>query len=200
MPIVEIEYVRKAVDELVLDDCIRTRTASDAGWEIIDAMPGASSVAVAVGSCVEVDARVDEEDEEYYDEDEEYYDEDEEEVPVYQPIVKSDGKSFRDVVVANSHTRPSRAAASSAVTNDYSKPKRVWKPQIEIAKVSRQRVDRQYGASQVVDAYDPDDEGIWDVINAQLDNKLSNAASRSRSIVMLTPAQTARKAARIAAK
>ena len=45
-----------------------------------------------------------------------------------------------------------------------------------------------------------DEEGMWDLVYAQLDNKISNASTRVRSTTMLTVGQQAKKENRIASK
>lgn len=177
------------------------------GWEIVEDLSNAFGV-VTIESDDKSDLDLDDKMVEGFYEDYDYEEEDgdiEEELTPIESIQSSQlgiSMSYKDAL------KSSKRASSTHITEKQNIPpnyranyrSQTMKPIIQVKAVPYIRQDREYGQRPQSYVDDYEDEGMWDLIYSQMDNKLTAAASRYRSRTMLTPSQAATKASRVAQK
>lgn len=147
--------------------------------------------------------------EELYDDNQDYEEENDienetkTELQVIPPSKLGLKMSFKDAILSNKRPSISQINSNDNAQRNYKKRSTTteWKPKIQVEKVSNTRSDRLCGPQpSYFDIDDEDDNGYWDLVNSQLNNKSSAAATRYRGITMLTPSQQAKKDTRIIEK
>eukprot|EP00595_Chromulina_sp_UTEXLB2642_P001590 CAMPEP_0196764682 /NCGR_PEP_ID=MMETSP1095-20130614/6621_1 /TAXON_ID=96789 ORGANISM="Chromulina nebulosa, Strain UTEXLB2642" /NCGR_SAMPLE_ID=MMETSP1095 /ASSEMBLY_ACC=CAM_ASM_000446 /LENGTH=162 /DNA_ID=CAMNT_0042120831 /DNA_START=205 /DNA_END=693 /DNA_ORIENTATION=+ len=106
------------------------------------------------------------------------------------------GFSYRDALLTN---KP-KISPKPVIIPITKEVKKEWKPVLAVSKVPFIRKDREYGPNKNSYLDEIDEDGMWDLIYAHIDNKSSAAAAHYRTVTMLAPAQQAKKDLRISQK